>query len=131
MQVQYAFLCDAAAESGGKVHALGIGFDRIAVSQLPAVHPRCVAVVRFAFTRADTGPHVFRLRVLNADGGDVAPSVEGRIDLGFGDDADRAHANMIVDLAHLEFRATGPHEVAATLDDRPFVTLPFDVVLAG
>ena len=131
MQIHFAFLCDAAADSGGKVHALGIGFDQITVQRLPAVHPRCVAVVRFAFTRADVGSHLFRLRVLDADGRDVAPMVEGTMNLELAADADRARANMIVDLVQLELRAAGPHEVSVTLDDRPFVSVPFEVVVAG
>ncbi|MDA0271600.1 MAG: hypothetical protein O2798_10720 [Chloroflexi bacterium] len=131
MQVDFAFLCDAAAESGGKVHAIGIGFERINVQQLPASHPKCVAVVRFAYTRADLGPHGFRLRVLDGDGRDVFPGVEGRIDLELPADADRARGNMIMELAQLEFQTSGPHEVTITLDDREFVSLPFEVVAPG
>lgn len=130
MQVDFAFLCDAAAESDGKVHALGIGFERITVQRLPAVHPRCVAVVRFAYTRADTGSHPFRIRVLDADGRDVTPPVEGHINLELAADVDRGRANMIVDLAQLELRSIGPHEVSVTLDDREFVALSFEVVAA-
>ena len=38
MQVEYAFLCDAATESAGKLNALGIGIDRLLVQQLPQQH---------------------------------------------------------------------------------------------
>ena len=125
MQIDYAFLCDAAAESGGKVHAIGIGFERITVARLPAVHPRAVAVVRFGFTRADAGPHTFRLRVLDADGRDVAPPVEGEISLDLTDAADRGKANMIMDLVQMDLQTPGPHEVS--VDGRAFVSLPFEV----
>lgn len=128
MQIDYAFLCDAAAESGGKVHAIGIGFERITVQRLPAVHPRAVAVVRFGFTRSDAGPHTFRLRVLNADGADVAPPVEGQINLTLGEDADRGKANMIMDLVQMDLQTAGPHEVSVTVDGQELVALPFEVV---
>ena len=131
MKIDYAFLCDAAAESGGKVHAIGIGFERITVSQLPSVHPRAVAVVRFGFTRDDAGLHVFRLRVLDADGNNVSPPVEGQINLDLGPDSDRGKANMIMDLVQLELHSAGPYEVSVTMDDREFVSLPFEVGLAG
>ena len=131
MQVDFAFLCDASAESGGKVHALGIGFERINVQQLPSTHPKCVAVVRFSYTRADLGPHDFRLRVLDGEGRDVFPGVEGRIELELPVDADRARANIMMELAQLEFHTQGPHEVAITLDEREFVALPFEVVASG
>jgi hypothetical protein len=131
MQVQYAFLCDAAAETGGKVHALGIGFERITVPRLPAVRPRAVAVVRFAFTRDDLGEHIFRLRVLDSDGRDVSPPVEGQINLALSADQDRGRANMLMDLVQLNFLAAGPCEVSVTLDGREFVSLPFDVAVTG
>jgi len=131
MQVDFTFLCDAAAESGGKVHAIGIGFERINVQRLPAVHPRCVVVVRFAYTLADVGAHTFRLRLLDADGRDVTPPAEGQMNLELAEDTDRARANMIVDLAQLELRNTGPHEVVVTVDEREFVTLSFEVVAAS
>ncbi len=130
MQVDFAFLCDAATESGGKVHALGIGFERISVRALPATHPRAVAVVRFAFTRADAGEHRFRVRVSDADGRDIAPAVEGQVNLAVGDDASGGKANMIVDLVQLDLRTSGPHEVNVSLDGQEVVSLPFEVVQA-
>lgn len=128
MQVDFAFLCDAATESGGKVHALGIGFERITVRSLPVVHPRAVAVVRFAFTRGDEGAHAFRVLVSDSDGRDVGPAVEGHVTLAVGDEDTGGKANMIVDLVQLELRTHGPHEVSVTIDGRPFVSLPFEVV---
>ena len=130
MQVDYAFLCDAAAESGGKINALGIGFERIAVKQLPSVHPRVVAVVRFSFNRDDLGGHAFRVRVSDADGRDVTGPVEGQINLQLPEDADRGRANMVVDLVQMDLRTAGPYEVAITLGDRELASLSFEVAVA-
>ncbi len=130
MQVDFAFLCDAAAESGGKIHALGIGFERITIRQLPAVHPRAVAVVRFAFNRGDLGAHPFRVRVSDADGRDVGVPVEGQLTLQLPEDADRGRANMVVELVQLDLRVAGPHEVAITVGGRELATLPFEVHVA-
>ena len=130
MQVDYAFLCDAAAESGGKINALGIGFERIAVKQLPSVHPRVVAVVRFSFNRDDLGGHAFRVRVSDADGRDVTGPVEGQINLQLSEDADRGRAHMVVDLVQMDLRTAGPYEVTISLDDRQLASLPFEVAIA-
>ena len=130
MQVDYAFLCDAAAESGGKIHALGIGFERITIRQLPAVHPRAVAVVRFSFNRDDLGAQPFRVRISDGDGRDVAQPVEGQLALQLPEDADRGRANMVVDLLQLDFQTAGPHEVAITVGGRELATLPFEVFVA-
>jgi len=127
MQLDYAFLCDAAAESGGKIHALGIGFERITLRQLPAVHPRAVAVMRFSFTRADIGSHAFRVRVSDADGRDVTGPIEGHLTLQLSDDADRGRANMVVELVQMDLRTAGPHEVAIAVGGRELVSLPFEV----
>jgi hypothetical protein len=35
MQIDFAFLCDAATEVSGKLSALGIGIDRLIVQELP------------------------------------------------------------------------------------------------
>lgn len=131
MQIDYAFLCDAAAESGGKIHALGIGFERINLRQLPAVHPRAVAVVRFSFNRDDLGAHAFRVRISDADGRDVTTPVEGTITLALSGDADRGRANMVVELVQMDLRTAGPHEVAITLGDRELASLPFEVVVGA
>lgn len=128
MQIDFAFLCDAATEGAGKVHAIGIGFERISVRSLPVVHPRAVAVVRFAFTRADVGEHPFTLRVLDGEGRHVVPQVEGNVKLTVSDDASGGRANMIVDLVQLDLQNYGPHEVTVTFDGREFVSLPFEVV---
>lgn len=130
MQVDYAFLCDAAAESGGKIHALGIGFERITMRSLPAVHPRAVAVVRFSFNRSDLGAHPFRVRISDADGRDVTQPVEGQLTLALAPDTDRGRANMVVELVQMDLRTAGPHEVAITIDGRELATLPFEVVVA-
>jgi len=130
MQIDFAFLCDAATESGGKVHALGIGFERITVRSLPVVHPRAVAVIRFAFNRADVGSHEFRVRVSDSDGKDIAPVVQGQVNLNVGDEGTGGRANMIVDLVQLQLKTHGPHEVSVVIDGREFVSLPFEVVPA-
>ncbi|MGE3960681.1 MAG: hypothetical protein AB7F65_03265 [Dehalococcoidia bacterium] len=130
MQVDYAFLCDAAAESGGKIHALGIGFERITVRQLPAVHPRAVAVVRFAFNRDDLGARPFRVRVSDGDGRDVSQPVEGQLTLQLAEDADRGRANMVVELLQLDLQTAGPHEVSITVGGRELAGLPFEVFVA-
>lgn len=130
MQLDYAFLCDAAAESGGKIHALGIGFERITIRQLPAVHPRAVAVVRFTFNRDDLGSNAFRVRVSDGDGRDVATPVEGQINLALPENTDRGRANIVVELVQMDLQTAGPHEVAITLAGRELASLPFEVIVS-
>ena len=57
MDVDYAFLCDSAQESGGKVHALGIGIDGIFAPVLPATHS-VVLVAQFRYWAAEAGSRI-------------------------------------------------------------------------
>ena len=99
------------------------------MKQLPSVHPRVVAVVRFSFNRDDLGGHAFRVRVSDADGRDVTGPVEGQINLQLSEDADRGRANMVVDLVQMDLRTAGPYEVAITLGDRELASLSFEVAV--
>lgn len=68
MQLDFAFLCDAATESAGKLFALGIGIDRLQVRELPARHARMTLVARLVFGATEQGVHAFELRLVDADG---------------------------------------------------------------
>jgi hypothetical protein len=131
MRVDFAFLCDAAAESNGKIHAVGIGIEQIGATSMPAVHPKAVAVIRFSFTRADEGTRKFAVRVRDADGREVIPPVEGEINLAVPDETVQMRANMVIELQQMQIQAYGPHEVQVRIDGDEVVALRFEVVHAG
>lgn len=127
IRIAYAFLCDAATEHGGKVNALGIGIDRLGVSTLPATHPRLTLVARLVFEDAGGRSLPFVVRMVDADGRDVLPRVEGRfrVERALGRRVDGT--SLIVDLVNLEFTTTGPHEVQVSSDGETLATLPLEV----
>lgn len=127
MRVDFAFLCDAAAESQGRIHALGIGLEQIGAPSLPAVHPRAVAVIRFSFTRADAGVRQFSVHVRDADGREAITPIEGNLTLTVGEQATLMRANMVIELQRLELRSYGPHEVQVHIDGDEVVALRFEV----
>ena len=127
MHVDYAFLCDAATEHGGKLNALGIGIDRLAAVELPATHPRLTFVARLAFGAEDAGSRRFSVRVVDADGRAVASPMEGEMHVTLAPQ-DRATAvNLLVELLNLEFTNLGPHEVSLAVDGAELVSLPLEV----
>jgi len=128
MRVDFAFLCDSAAESNGKIHALGIGLEQIGAHSLPAVHPRAVAVMRFSFSRGDVGLHDFVVHVRDADGREAIAPVEGEMTLTMADEASQMRANMVIELQQLTLHAYGPHEVQVRIDGEEAVALRFEVV---
>ncbi len=127
MQVDFAFLCDAATEHGGKLNALGLGIDRLNAGRLPAVHGRLMLVARFSYEAEDAGTHPFTIRVTDADGREVGRTVQGEMKLQLTEGTTRARANLLVDLVNLEFTTYGPHEVVVELDGSETVNLPLDV----
>ncbi len=127
MRVDYAFLCDAATEHGGKVNALGIGIDHLGVSTLPATHGRLAFVARLVFEDAGGTAVPFVLKLVDADGRDVITPVEGRFQVEAAPGRRLDGASLLVDLVNLEFTATGPHEVQLWSDGELVVTLPIEV----
>lgn len=127
IRVEYAFLCDAATQHAGKVNALGIGIDQLGVSMLPATHPHLTLVARLAFEDAAGASLPFRVRMVDADGHDVLPPVEGRFQVEMAPGQRRASATLLVDLVSLQFTTTGPHEMQLSSDTRLLATLPLEV----
>ena len=68
MEVNYGFLCDYADNSGGKLTAVGIGFDTIYARTTPATHRQFFAVISLQFSSVEVGPKDVGLRVVDADG---------------------------------------------------------------
>lgn len=131
MQLEFAFLCDAATEAAGKLYALGIGVDRLHVRDLPARHGRLTLVARLGFGAAEQGAHRFELRFVDADGQDVSTPVAGELGVHITDSAAGARVNVLIDVLNAEFRTHGPHELTLTVDGTNLVVLPLDVALTS
>ena len=129
MQVEYAFLCDAATESAGKLNALGIGIDRLIVRELPQAHRRLVVVTRVAFTAEDAGPQPFVIELIGPDGREVAPMVQGQLNVQVGEGMGGTRANIIIEIANAMFSSAGPHEAKLTISGQEVTVLPLEVVL--
>ena len=127
MRVDYAFLCDAATEHGGKVNALGIGIDHLGVPTLPVTHPRLTFVARLVFEDAGGTAVPFRVRMVDADGRDVMPPVDGQFMVQAAPGRRLDGASLLVDLVNLEFTSTGPHEVQLSSEGAVLATLPIEV----
>ena len=131
MQVDFAFLCDAATESGGKVFALGIGIDHLQVRETPARHGRMTLAARLSFGADEAGSHRFAIRFVDADGRGIVPDVLGEMEIVPPAVETQAKANVLVDLVNAEFSGYGPHEVTLSVDGTDVATLPLEVVRAA
>lgn len=126
MQIELAFLCDAATESAGKLNALGIGIDRLIVPELTQQHRRLTLVTRLVFGLEDQGDREFAIELVGPDGSAVAPRVQGQLHVNVGETA-TMRANVIIEVANAQFTVAGPHEAKLSLDGTELVALPLEV----
>jgi hypothetical protein len=82
LEVDFAFLCDYADQSGGKIGALGIGFDTIYAVKVPATHPVFFAVISIKFAATEAGPKQVSMHLIDEDGRDIIPPLEATINVG-------------------------------------------------
>jgi hypothetical protein len=82
VHVNLAVLCDAANVSReGKLNILG-EFDSIHASSFPLTYPTMVLVVRMEAHPTEQGDHRLKLQLIDADGQDVVPPLEGEFTTG-------------------------------------------------
>jgi hypothetical protein len=127
LDVEFAFLCDAALESGGKVSALGIGIDQITAAAVPAVHPMLGVVVGFRYIVTESGTKKVEVRLIDADGGNVVPPVEGEMVLADPTDGLSGRGNLILQLGGLQFPKYGQYSVEIGVGGQSIASIPLRV----
>lgn len=127
MNVEVFALCDAAADYQGKLNILGT-FDTIWTKQMPSVHPQCAVALRLRFSKIEEGGHKVKINIVDEDGKPVVKSVEGNINIRFGE-AERASlaVNMILNLQGLKVSKYGEHAIDLAVDGRHEASLPLYV----
>ncbi len=79
MELDFAFLADAADVAMGKLFVLGGAFDTINVASCPATHPALAVVVRLLLSPNDLDRrHELQILLLDADGKHIA-SAKGEL----------------------------------------------------
>lgn len=82
MEVNFAFLCDYADQSGGKMAAIGLGFDTIYSTRIPVTHPLFFSVISIRFSSTEAGPKQVGMRLIDEDGNNVVPPLDTTINVG-------------------------------------------------
>jgi hypothetical protein len=129
MKVDQALLADYAevTQRGGKLIVCGI-FDRVTLTDLDAVHPHMALALRLVSDPGEVPQHHLSVRLVDPDGADVVPTMEGDVEVkGEGDDD--ASVNLILDLNLLKFRTVGPHSFDIFLDGELAQQVPLTVEL--
>ena len=127
MHVDYAFICDY-AEARDKVNALGIGFDTIYAQKLPARHPHFSVVLQLRFSLTEVGSKSVKVHLIDADGKDVIPPVNGNIQvnppqLGVLEST----ARLVMEFGNVEFKEYAHYSVKVNLEGQEVVSIPIRV----
>jgi hypothetical protein len=127
LDVQYAFLCDFAEESGGKVHALGVGIDQVQMPVVPATHPQLSVAVAFGYEGSEARTRALVIRVIDADGHGIIPPIDGQLTLNDPGGA-VGHGRVLVQLTGVQFQHYGDYAVEVAIARVNVASLPLRVV---
>jgi len=123
-----AFLADSVQASGGKLHALGIGWRAIVVQGLPARHDRVGIGVMIRTSPAEAGAHRLVLSLLDPGGG-AHPFGPDRTSLEatFQAPAGEGTTTLALNLDGLVFDTQGSYAFVLGVDDHETTRLAFRV----
>jgi hypothetical protein len=126
MNIEAFLLCDAATDQQGKLNVLG-AFDNIWAKNVPAMHPACSVVTRVRFAKIEDGNHSVRIQIIDQDGKNIGPKLEGGISVRTAPNLDSSVANLILNIQRLEFKQYGQYRIDLAIDGDIKASLPLHV----
>jgi hypothetical protein len=123
MNIEAFLLCDAATEQQGKLNVLG-AFDNIFAREIPIKYPACSVATRIRFDKIEAGHHSVRIRIIDYDGRNIGPELEGNISVQIPDDTDSSVANLVLNIHGLNFEKHGQYRIDLAIDDSIKASLP-------
>jgi hypothetical protein len=133
MDLDFAFLADAADVSLGKLFVLGGAFDTIHVPAFPATHPVLAVVLRLLLGPIDLDrKHDLEILLLDADGRHVA-SAQGELMVPKSPDAPQGWKQAVIlplRFFNVPFQQTGHYSIEIVVDGSMVKAIPLRVVQA-
>ncbi len=126
MNIEAFLLCDAATDQQGKLNVLG-AFDTIWTKKVPAIHPACAIVARIRFEKIVEGNHSVKIQIIDQDGRNIGPKLEGNISVKTPPDLDSSAANLILNIQRLEFKQYEKYRIDLAIDGEIKASLPLHV----
>jgi len=126
MNVEVFVLCDAATDYHGKLNILG-AFDCIWATKAPVVHPFCAIALRIRFMRIEEGTHPIKINIVDEDGKNIVPPIDGNLNIKFGTEDESVAANLIINLQGIRFENFGNYSIDLAIHGRHEASLPLFV----
>lgn len=127
VDLDFAFLCDSAQESGGKIHALGIGFDTILAPNVPATHPLLTVVAQLRYSITEAGAKSLAIRAVDADGQNIVEPIDRTIEFPTPPRRPTNTARLIIALTAVRFASYGDYSVHIAINGSEIARLPLTV----
>ena len=131
MELDFAFLADAADVSMGKLFVLGGAFDTIHVPGFPATHPVLAVVVRLLLSPIDLDrKHTLQVLLLNADGKHLA-SANGELTVPKAPGSPPGWKQTVIlplRFLNVPFQSEGHYSIEILANDHMLKSIPLRVV---
>jgi hypothetical protein len=125
VETSFAFICDSANESGGKINVLGLGWEVIHTAETPYTHPQLYVVAKFQFHTTEVGEKNVELRMIDADGGDILPVVRAQLNVPTPSTGTTTSVNLVMGLNGLKLPTFGQYSAHININGEERVRLPF------
>jgi hypothetical protein len=102
-------------------------FDTVFAKKIPTVHPACAVAARLRFSRIEQGEHSVRISVIDQDGCEVVPKLDGKVSVRVGEEAGSAAVNLILNFQRLKLPEYGEYRVDLAVDGEQKASLPLFV----
>ena len=122
-----AFLADSVQATGGKLHALGIGWQVIQASAFPVRHDRIGLGLVVRTTPEEAGAHTLNISLLDPNGTPRLFGDKPSFEANFASPEGEGTATLALNLDGLVFETEGAHTIVLGIDGDEVVRLPFRV----
>ncbi len=116
MEIEIFTLADFAQDNQSKLTIVGT-FDSIQAAKFPVQHPACSIATRLRFAESETGPHEFKLRLIDSQGREVIQPVKGNIQISHPAGIQVVSVNIVINFSQLQFEHAGRYSFELYIDD--------------
>lgn len=128
MDIEFFTICHSAMDDRGNLSILGI-FDRIHVAKFPIHFPKWNLALRFRYRRTEIGKHKIVINIIDLDGRDLVPPLNGELDLkAIPQGYDTGTVNLIMEMHNIPINSSGRYSIDLSLDGRQERSIPLCVV---
>ena len=127
METILAFLCDYADTSGGKINALGIGFNTIHAPKVPATHRLFFVVLKLKAGITEAGAKSIEISLIDADGKHVIPKISGSLTFPEVQGVTETFTQIAVAFNNVKFPEYGEYSLEVVIQGIRVASLPLKV----